>query len=151
MEPIKKDSILKYIFLNVITVGIYHIMFMNKMGKYTNEICYGDGKAVRSYICARVLANVLSTTGVLGLFITSKALGLLLFALPFVVYIKYWYFMIGQRMKEKAPDYGFKVTESGMDILILSLLPLGEYVFIPTILVNNMNKFARVFNKGLKG
>lgn len=151
MEPIKKESVIKYLFLNYMTAGIYHIMFMNKMGKYTNEICYGDGKALRSYICAQVLARVLATAGVVGMFFSAKSVGLLLFALPFVMYIKYWYFMIGDRMHKKAADYGFKITETGMDILILSLLPLGEMVFIPTILVNNMNKFARLFNREVKG
>lgn len=151
MEPIKKDSLLKYIFLNFITAGIYHIMFMNRMGKYVNEICHGDGKALRSYICAQVLARTLALSGIAGLFITSKALALLIFALPFVIYIKYWYYMIGQRMHDKAVDYGFKLSENGIDILILSILPLGENLYIPTILINNMNKFARVFNKGLKG
>lgn len=151
MEPIKKDNILKYIFLNFITAGIYHIIFMNRMGKYVNEICRGDGKALRSYICAQVMARILALSGILGVFITSKALALVLFAIPFVIYIKYWYYMLGQRMKDKAEDYGFKLTENGMDILILSILPLGQNLFIPTILVNNMNKFARVFNKGLKG
>lgn len=151
MEPIKKDNMVKYIFLNFITGGIYHIMFMNRMGKYVNEICRGDGKAMRSYICAQVLGRILATSGIIGLAFSAKALALLLFSLPFVIYIKYWYYMLGDRMNKKAQDYGFKVTENGMDILILSILPLGTTVFIPTILIDNMNKFARVFNRSVKG
>lgn len=151
MEPIKKDSMVKFLFLNFLTAGIYSIMFMNKMGKYVNEICRGDGKALRSYVCAQVLSRTLAGVGILGLFVTSYSLALLLFALPFVIYIKYWYYMLGDRMNKKAVDYGFKVTESGMDILILSLLPLGTSIFIPTILISNMNKFARVFNHSVKG
>ena len=151
MEPIKKDSMLKYVFLNLITAGIYHIMFMNKMGKYVNEICRGDGKAIRSYVCAKVLGNILAFSGIVGMFISAKALALLIFALPFVLYIRYWYYMIGDRMQKKAVDYGFKLTESGMDLLILSIIPLGTTLFIPTILVDNMNKFARIFNREMKG
>lgn len=151
MEPIKKDNMVKYIFLNFITAGIYHILFMNKMGKYVNEICRGDGKSLRSYVCAQVLSRVLAASGIVGLLITSKALALVLFSLPFVIYLKYWYYMLGDRMNKKAQAYGFKLTENGMDILILSILPLGEYVYIPTILVDNMNKFARVFNRSVKG
>lgn len=150
MEPIKKDNMVKYVFLNFITLGIYHIMFMNRMGKYINEICRGDGKALRSYICAQVISRVFAMSGILGAFISTKAFALLLFAIPFVIYIRYWYYMLGARMQAKAPEYGFKLTESGMDFLILSIIPLGE-IFIATVLVDNMNKFARIFNRELKG
>lgn len=98
---IKKRKFIKYILLNIITLGIYGIFFWYKWTNDLNKICDGDDKDSANYI-----------------------LVLLLDMFSFSIYCWVWNYQMGERMYHKAPEFGKKLKHGGMFIMIWRLLPL---------------------------
>lgn len=147
MEPIKRESFAKYAFLYVLTLGLYDVIFMYKMGKHVNAICYGDSKAMRSFVLAKIIKK-LALALILAAGSVGGSIAIAVLAFPCIVYEKYWYYTLGERMKKRCPDYGFKISEGGYDFFLLSFLPLMGPFFIAGIMINNINRLADNSKKG---
>lgn len=72
---IKQRSLLKFILLGIITLGIYDIVFLYGWTKDNNTLCKGVGKDSPNYIAVLLLSMI--TCGIYGL---------------------YWYFKMGDRL-----------------------------------------------------
>lgn len=122
-----KRSFLKYIFLTLITFGIYHWIFMYHLIEDVNLVCDGDGQ---------------DTPGVLKF--------LLLTLLTLGIYGFYWFFKLGNRLAENAARFHIQFQERGTTILLWMVL--GGWIYGLGILVawyliiRNMNSLAGAYN-----
>lgn len=124
MEQLKERSMLKFVVLCLVTGGIYKLYFYYKLSMDVEATCEGDGVESPNYMVAMFLS--LATFG---------------------IYSLYWLYKLAQRMHVNAPRYGFKMVETGRDILILDLLTGG---FISAYeLIKNMNRIAMVYNQSV--
>ena len=80
---LKKRKIGKFIFLNIITLGIYGIFFWYKWTEDVNKICDGDDKDSANYILILIL--------------NAFSLG---------INILVWNYQMAERLYQKAGDYG---------------------------------------------
>ena len=122
MEKIKKRNMVKFIILSLFTLGIYRMYFYYRLSLDINAVCEGDGKESESYLMAAVLGG-----------------------LTFGIYDLFWLYKLAQRLQVNAPRYGFKMFESGKDIVILNAFSLGyigAWEFI-----KNVNRVAKVYNQ----
>lgn len=123
-KPIKERSFILYIILSVITFGIYHIVFWNKLSKDVNVLCDGDGKKTMKYGFVFLLNIV--TVGIFGLI---------------------WKFKLANRLQTNAPRYNLKFSESGALVLVYNLiLPLIGLFITSLVMVKNFNKLAKEYN-----
>ncbi len=108
--------------LGVVATNLYHLYFKYCLSLDINAVCEGDGMENESSLLAAVLS-----------------------ALTFGIYGVYWNYKLAQRLRANAPRYGFKMTESGKDIAVLSVFSFG---LISTYeLIKNMNRIAKVYNQ----
>lgn len=121
-EKLQVRSMTKYVLLRIFTGGIYQMYFYYKLSLDVEAVCEGDGVESSNYL-VKVLLNVLT----------------------FGLYSLYWNYKLGQRLYVNAPRYGFKMMESGRDILILKLLSNG--MISAYELIKNMNRIAQVYNQ----
>lgn len=123
VERIMRRSMVKFILLHFVTLGLYDILFYYRLSLDVEAVCEGDGIESPNYLTALVLA------------IPS-----------FGIYPLYWLYKVSQRMHVNAPRYGLKMMETGRDIVILDIVSLG---FISAYeLIKNMNRIAQAYNKG---
>ncbi|MBQ8183880.1 MAG: DUF4234 domain-containing protein [Clostridia bacterium] len=102
----KKKSIGLYIFLSIITFGIYPLFFWYKWTEDVNKLCDGDDKESANYILILIL-NVFS----LG------------------INAPIWNYQMGERLFQKAGDYGVELKHGGMFIMFWKLIPfLGNFI-----------------------
>ena len=117
---IKKRNYVTYLLLSIITFGIYHIIFWNKISKEVNVLCEGDGKKTMKFKYVVLLSII--TVGIFGLV---------------------WRCKLANRLQENAERYDLKFSEGGALVVIFSIfgLVLGDF-----ILIKNFNKMAKAYN-----
>ncbi|MBO5064803.1 MAG: DUF4234 domain-containing protein [Clostridia bacterium] len=124
---IKKRNYVTYLLLSIITFGIYHIVFWNKISKEVNLLCEGDGKKTMKYVFAWLLS--IPTLGIFGVI---------------------WKARLAERLKTNASRYDLKFSEgkgilavlSTAGLLFLAGPSIGHYV-----LIKNYNAMGEAFNE----
>ena len=119
---LKKKKIGLYIFLNIITLGIYGIFFLIKWTKDVNTLCDGDDKDSAHYI--------------LVLLLDIFSLG---------IYTLVWNYQMGERLYQKAADYGVELKHGGMFIMLLRFIPFASGI----IKISYANKLIAGYNAKL--
>ena len=122
MEKIKERSMTKFILLSIFTGNLYRSYFYYKLSLDINTVCEGDGKESESYLFAAVLGW-----------------------LTFGIYHLYWTYKLAQRLRVNAPRYGFKMIETGKDIVILDVFSNGYIAAWE--LIKTINRVSKVFNQ----
>lgn len=115
----KKKNIALYIFLNIITLGIYGIVFWYKWTRDVNKLFDGDDKDSANYLLVLILDVV--------------SLGINVLA---------WNYQMGERMYQNADKYGVEIKHGGLFIMIVRLLPLVSSIFK----ISYINKFIDAYN-----
>ena len=127
-RPVQTDrSLFLYIFLTIVTCGIYSWIFIYKLAKDTNEICFDDGETTPG-LGAMILYSIL-TCG---------------------FYSFYWMYKIQNRYQVAGMKYGVPVVENGTSLLMWYLCGslfcgLGHYVAMH-IVITTANKLAVAHN-----
>ena len=104
------------------SANMYRIFFYYRLSMDINALCEGDGQESESYLAAMVLGTI-----------------------TFGLYHLYWAFKLAQRLRVNSPRYGFKMFETGKDIVILDAFSFG---FIAAWeLIKNVNRAAVVYNQ----
>lgn len=116
---INKRKTGKFIFLNLITLGIYGLFFWSKWTKDLNTICDGDDKDSAHYI-----------------------LVFLLDIFSFGIYSLVWNYQSVERMYQKAKDYNITFKHGGMFVMIWRLLPIISSVYK----IKYLNQLAEAYN-----
>lgn len=124
---IKKRNYVSYFLLSIITFGIYHIIFWNKISKEINILCEGDGKKTMKYIFALLLC--IPTLGIYGII---------------------WKCQLAERLKANASRYDLKFSEGKGILAVLStagLLFLAGPAIGHYVLIKNYNRIGEAFNE----
>lgn len=116
---IKKRKAGKYIFLNIITLGIYGLFFWTKWTNDLNKICDGDDKESGHYI-----------------------LVFLLDIFSFGIYTLVWNYQMAERMFQKASDYNVSLKHGGMFVMFWKIVPFVSSVYK----IKYLNKLAAAYN-----
>ena len=116
---LKKQKIGLYIFLNIITLGIYGIFFWYRWTENVNKLCNGDDKDSANYILILIL--------------NAFSLGINIFV---------WNYQMGERLYQKAADYGVELKHGGLFIMIMRCLPIVSSVFK----ISYANKLIDAYN-----
>lgn len=117
---IKKKKIGLYIFLNIITIGIYGIFFWYRWTEDVNKVCDGDDKDSGNYLLVLIL-------GILTL----------------GIYTLVWNYQMAERLYQKASDYNVTVKHGGMFVMIWRIfLPIVSSVYK----IKYLNKLAAAYN-----
>ena len=122
-EFLRERSMIKYILLHIFTAGLYDIYFYYRLSLDVQAVCEGDGVDSPSYLTALLLGMV-----------------------TFGIYPLFWLYKLAQRMHVNAPRYGFKMMETGRDIVILNIVSFG-YISAWE-LIKNINRIANAYNRG---
>jgi len=102
MRDVKDNrSLLSYILLTIITLGIYQIWFLHHLAKDVNLLCEPDGKR---------------TSGVLALFLLSLV--------TCGLYGFFWYYRIGDMLGTAVRRRGLTSTISGSTVLLCHVLSI---------------------------
>lgn len=120
-------SLVKYILLSFVTLGIYHWIFVYYLANDVNTMCQGDGE----------------TTAGLGKYI-------LLSVITCGIYSLVWQYILGNRLCKNAPRYGLTFQENGTTILMWQLFGallcgIGPFIAI-YIIIKNTNALAAQYN-----
>ncbi len=120
-------SLLIYIILSILTLGIYSFYNTYSIAKDTNTICEGDGEKTS------------------GLF-----LYIVFTILTCGIYSFVWYYKIGNRLQANGDKYGLKIVENGTTLLVWQLLGsllcgIGAFIALH-ILFKNLNALATAYN-----
>ncbi len=120
-------SLLKFIFFNLFTCGIYNLIFIHDLARDVNVACEGDGK---------------ETAGLLKLIVFGF--------LTCGIYTWYWYYSLADRLQDNAPRYGMQFKEGGTAVLlwfIVGIVACGLGPFIAmNILITNANAICMAYN-----
>ena len=118
----------KFLFLTVITLGIYPLFYIKDLSADINRICRGDGK---------------ETAGAVKyIFFSIITLG---------IYAIYWHYSLGKRMKDSAKSkYRLTLGESGGTYL-LCIIPGAFFFGVGLIvlwyfIIKNTNRLACAYN-----
>ena len=122
-EFLRERSMVKYILLHIFTAGLYDIYFYYRLSLDVQAVCEGDGVDSPNYLMALLLGTV-----------------------TFGIYPLFWLYKLAQRMHVNAPRYGFKMMETGRDIVILNIVSFG-YISAWE-LIKNINRIADAYNHG---
>ena len=105
--PVKTDySLLMYILLTILTLGIYGLIVIYNLAKDTNQMCAEDGDKVGG-LCAYFFLTLLT----------------------FGIYSIYWFYKVQTRIHNAAPRYGAVIPEDGGTVMLWTLL--GMFLFAP--------------------
>lgn len=120
-------SIWAYIFLGIITCGIYGLYMMYTLERDINIACDGDGDHTTSF------------WAYLGLTIITCG-----------IYHFYYVYKMGNRLQRNAPRYGLSFQENGTSVLMWNLFGMflcgiGAYIAMNILLVNT-NAICREYN-----
>ena len=124
---IKKRNYVTYVLLSIITFGIYHIIFWNKISKEVGVLCEGDGQKTMKYIFAWLLS--IPTLGIFGII---------------------WKCKLIDRLKTNAARYNLKFSEGKGIIAVLStagLLFLAGPAIGHYVIIKNYNAIGEAFNE----
>ncbi len=116
---IKKRKTGKFIFLNIITLGIYGLFFWTKWTNDLNKICDGDDKDSGHYLLVFLLD---------------------IFSLGIYAFV--WNYQMVERMYQKAKDYNITLKHGGMFVMIWRILPIVSSVYK----IKYFNKLAEAYN-----
>ena len=119
---IKKRSFGKYILLTIVTLGIYNIFFWYKWTEDVNKLCEGDDKDSANYI--------------LDFILDWCSLGINTLA---------WNCKMGERLFQKAADYGVEFKHGGMFFMLARFIPFLSASFK----ISYVNKLAEIYNAQL--
>lgn len=119
---LKTKKIGLYIFLNIITLGIYGLFFWSKWTKDVNTLCDGDDKDSAHYLLVFLLD---------------------IFSLG--IYTLVWNYQMGERLYQKAADYGVELKHGGMFIMIFRFIPLVSSI----LKISYANKLIAGYNANL--
>lgn len=108
--------------VSLLANNMYRLYFYYRLSLDVNTVCEGDGKETESYVIAFVLNLV-----------------------TFGIYQLYWSYKLAQRLHANAPRYGFKMMETGKEIVVLNIFCFGYIAAWE--LIKNMNKIAKVYNQ----
>ncbi len=117
-----------YLFLSIITCGIYALYFFYKMAHDINIVCAGDGE---------------NTTGLVGyILLTIVTCG---------IYAFYWEYKFANRLAANASRYGLHFQENGTTILMWDIFGVvlcfvGPYIAM-YILIKNTNAICHEYNR----
>ncbi len=103
---LKKRKIGLYIFLNIITLGIYGLFFWSKWTNDVNTLCEGDDKDSAHYILVFFL-DIFS----------------------FGIYSFVWNYQMAERLYQKAADYGVELKHGGMFVMIWKIIPFVSSIY----------------------
>jgi len=121
MRPFERRSVVLFFVLNSLTLGIYGIVVLHKIGNKINEICADDGENKMGYFFAWLLGAV--TLG---------------------IYPMYWFFKQTERLRDHA--YRFhglvSVSHSGASVAVWHYL--NPFVAL-TYFVDNINQYSSVY------
>ncbi len=124
----KKKNIALYIILNIVTLGIFRFFFWYKWTKDLNKLCDGDDKESANYFLILIL-NVFS----LG------------------INVPVWNYQMGERMFQKAGDYGVELKHGGLFIMIWKLFPFVGSFVANIFKIVYINKLIDGYNAQLAG
>lgn len=108
VKKVKKRNLFLFIFLGVITVGIYWIVAFCIMGNEINDICDGDDKHTMFYLWAWLLGLI--TFGIFPLI---------------------WFYKAMERLKDNGYRYQINVKHSGGEFILWFLL--GSFIVVGPI------------------
>ncbi len=94
----KKKSIGLYIFLNIITLGIYGLFFWYRWTEEVNVLCADDDNDSANYILVILLC---------------------LFSCGIYTFI--WNYKMAERIYQKAPEYGAEIKHGGVFVMLWRL------------------------------
>ena len=103
---LKKKKIGLYIFLNIITLGIYGLFFWSKWTNDVNTLCEGDDKDSAHYILVFFL-DIFS----------------------FGIYSLVWNYQMAERLYQKAADYGVELKHGGMFVMLMRFIPFVSSIY----------------------
>ncbi len=116
----KKKSIGLYIFLNIITLGIYGIFFWYRWTEDVNVLCDGDDNDSANYILVAILC-----------------------LLTFGIYALIWNYKMAERLYQKAPEYGVEIKHGGIFVMIWRLF----FPLVASILkISYINDLIEAYN-----
>lgn len=125
---IQQRNIAKYVFLEIITLGIYGLFFWSDWTEDVNKICEDDEKDSANYILVFIL--------------DIFTLGIYSFA---------WNYIMSERMYRIAPQYGIQLKHNGSYILLLRTI----LFFLPVVgtieKLKMFNALAVAYNASLDG
>ncbi len=116
---IKQRKVGLYIFLNIITLGIYGIFFWHKWTEDINKICDGDEYDSADYLLVLILD---------------------LFSLGIYTFV--WNYQMGERMYQKAADYGVSIKHGGIYVMLWLFIPFVSSGYK----IKYINKLAAAYN-----
>ncbi len=117
---IEKRKFIKYVLLDIITLGIYGIFFWYKWTEDLNKICDGDDKDSANYLLVCLL-NIFSLS----------------------IYVWVWNYQMAERMFQIAPKYGKSFKHGGLFVLIWRFfLPIVSSYYK----VKYINALAEAYN-----
>jgi len=123
----KQRSLGALIGLNIITCGIYSIVFFLKFGEDLNKLCDGDGETTQSYVIPWLLA-----TFTLG------------------IYPMIWMYKLGERMQKNAPRYGLTFEKGGKSFLLWFIfgacIIVGPFIAL-NMYIKNINALVTAYEK----
>lgn len=120
-------SLIVYIFLNIVTCGIYGLYFIYALARDINVACGGDGRKTAGLIKLILMSFV--TCG---------------------IYNWIWYYSLGNRLASNASRYGMNFQENGTTILLwklfgMLLCGLGPFIAM-NIIIKNTNMLCGAYN-----
>ncbi len=126
---LKQRTLLGYIGLTIITLGIYPFYYWCVMTDSINKICAGDGRD------------------------TNSGLVLVLCLFTFGIYPMIWLYIQGDRMKSQGDVMGVPIADTGLTYLLWHLLGaflcgIGPFVAIHKFL-KNYNSLVVIYNNKL--
>lgn len=121
-------SLAAYIFLTIITCGLYSYFFIYSLARDVNTACEGDGQ---------------KTQGIVGfIFLCLITCGF---------YSLVWQYSIANRLAENAQKYELCFQENGTTVLLWSSLSLMTFfmsrLMIMNILIKNTNRICDAYNQ----
>ncbi len=119
---LKKKKIGLYIFLNIITLGIYSIFFWYRWTENVNTLCDGDDKDSANYLLVAILS-----------------------VMTFGIYALIWNYQMAERLYQKAPDYGIELKHGGAFVMLFRIFPIVSLVASITK-ISYANKLIDAYN-----
>ena len=119
----KKKKIGLYIFLSIITLGIYSIFFWYRWTEEVNTLCIDDDDDSANYLLVCILS--VFTCG---------------------IYTFVWNYKMAERIYQKSADYGVQLKHGGMFIMFWRLfLPIVSSIYK----ISYVNKLIDGYNAKL--
>ncbi len=120
-------SLIVYILFNVLTLGLYSLIFWHGYVRDVNILCSGDGKNTKGIFLAILLSIV--TLG---------------------IYMYIWEYGMQNRIRDRAPKYGVENVKDGgaiilWDIFGLLLFGIGPMIAL-YIRIKSLNSLAYAYN-----